>query len=152
MSATRSDLEGLRSRFIPQLVEHARSRGVISGNATKGWTVRKTVAPGVQMIYVIRSRLARVEMWIYQGSSDDEVESAGDLFDQFTAKKQEIEHAYGGSLNWSHRGRKTAFSIQQDYLDFDLRQEDRWEEWIERMVSDMQRLDAALLPHYRSTR
>ena len=104
------------------------------------------------MIYVIRSRLARVEMWIYHGSSDDEVESAGGLFDQFTAKKQEIEHAYGGSLNWSHTGRKTAFSIQQDYLDFDLRQEDRWEEWIERMVSDMQRLDAALLPHYRSSR
>jgi hypothetical protein len=141
---------GLRSKFIPMIVNEAKKRGVVTGNATSGWTIRKTVASGIQMIYVVRMLEARVEMWIHLGSSAVNFDESAGIFDHFYAKKNQIENAYGGELTWDHPGRRTAFSIQQDYHDFDLRETDKWNMWVEKMVSDMEKLDVALKPHYIS--
>jgi hypothetical protein len=46
------------------------------------------------------------------------------------------------------KGRRTAFSIQQDYDDFDLRDTQKWDTWADTMVSDMKRLYDALKPYY----
>ena len=142
--------EELRSKFIPMIVSEAKKRGVVTGNATRGWTIRKTVASGIKMIYVVRMLEARVEMWIHLGSSAVEFDESSGMFDHFYAKKDQIENAYGEELNWDNPGRRTAFSIQQDYYDFDLRDTDKWSMWVEKMVSDMEKLDAALKPHYIS--
>ena len=142
--------EGLRSKFIPMIVNEAKKCGVVTGNATSGWTIRKTVASGIKMIYVVRMLEARVEMWIHLGSSAVEFDESAGIFDHFYSKKDQIENAYGGELTWDHPGRRTAFSIQQDYHDFDLRETDKWSMWVEKMVNDMEKLDAALKPHYIS--
>ena len=140
--------DGLFSAFLTELVAHAKKNGVITGNSTSGKTVRKTVASGVQMIYVTRKTKARVEMWIYKGSTSEKIAEARDIFDNFYARKEEIEAHYGAELSWDHPNRRSAFSIQQDYNDFTLNQTERWGDWIERMVTDMKRLDEALSPHY----
>ena len=61
--------------------------------------------------------------------------------------KTEIESSYGGELNWEFP-RKSAFAIQQDYDDFLLSDVSRWGYWVEKMVSDMKRLDDATIPYY----
>ena len=104
------------------------------------------------MIYVIRMNTARVEMWIYHGKKEKDVDSAYDVFKHFLSKKSEIEMAYGCSLNWDYKGRRTAFSIQQDYPDFRLSDDSKWDYWIDKMVTDMKKLDDALLPHYITSR
>ena len=144
--------EGLRARFLPLLAKEAKDRNVICGNVTKVWTISITVAKGIKMIYVVRMNTARVEMWIYHGKHEKDVDSAYDVFKHFLSKKSQIERAYGGPLNWDYEGRRTAFSIQQDYPDFQLLDESKWNYWIDKMVTDMKKLDHALLPYYLTSR
>ena len=144
--------ENLRARFLPLLANEANKKNVICGNVTKVWSISKTVATGIKMIYVVRMNTARVEMWIYHGKNDRDVDSAHDVFKHFLSKKSQIEEAYGGPLNWNYEGRRTAFSIQQDYPDFQLSDESKWNHWIEKMVNDMKKLDEALLDHYITNR
>lgn len=144
--------ENLRARFLPLLANEANQKNVICGNVTKVWSISKTVAKGIKMIYVVRMNTARVEMWIYHGKNDSDVSSAYDVFKHFLSKKSQIEEAYGGPLNWNYEGRRTAFSIQQDYPDFQLSDESKWNYWIEKMVNDMKKLDEALLRHYMTNR
>ena len=140
--------ENLRAKFMPLIQKKANQLNIISGNAGNGWTIRKTVAPGVKMIYVVRMEHARVEMWIHIGSDFSSQDESSSIHQHFLTKKKEIESAYGGPLNWNHEGRKTAFSIQQDYNDFKLNETNKWDDWVKRMVNDMGNLDDALRPHY----
>ena len=144
--------EGLRARFLPLLAKEANEKKVICGNVTKVWTISKTVAKNIKMIYVVRMNTARVEMWIYHGKHEKDVNSAYDVFKHFLSKKSQIERDYGGALNWNYESRRTAFSIQQDYPDFQLSDESKWNYWIDKMVTDMKKLDDALLPHYITSR
>tara|TARA_B100000767_G_scaffold135555_1_gene128509 strand:+ start:139 stop:600 length:462 start_codon:yes stop_codon:yes gene_type:complete len=144
--------EGLRAGFLPLLAKEANQKNVICGNVTKVWTISKTVAKGIKMIYVVRMNTARVEMWIYHGKNEKDVDSAYNVFKHFLSKKSQIEMAYGSPLNWDHKSRRTAFSIQQDYPDFQLSDESKWNYWSDKMVTDMKKLDDALLPHYITSR
>jgi|TARA_B110000914_G_scaffold211668_1_gene211919 hypothetical protein len=144
--------ENLRARFLPLLAKEANLKGVICGNVTKVWTISKTVAKGIKMIYVVRMNTARVEMWIYHGKNEKDIDSAHDVFKHFLSKKSQIEMAYCFPLNWDHKSRRTAFSIQQDYPEFQLSDETKWNYWIEKMVTDMKKLDDSLLPHYITSR
>ena len=152
MNKAEEQREGLRAKFLPLLTRSANEQGVICGNVTKDWIISKTVAKGIKMIYVIRMNTARVEMWIYHGKMEKDVDSAYDVFKYFLSKKSEIEMSYGRSLNWDHKSRRTAFSIQYDYPNFRLSDDSKWDYWIDRMVTDMKKLDDSLLPHYLTTR
>ena len=152
MSNSEERREGLRAGFLPLLAKEANQKNVICGNVTKVWTISKTVAKGIKMIYVVRMNTARVEMWIYHGKNEKDVDSAYDVFKHFLSKKSQIEMAYGSPLNWDPKNRRTAFSIQQDYPDFQLSDESKWNYWSDRMVTDMKKLDDALLPHYITSR
>ena len=83
---------------------------------------------------------------------EEDVDSAHEVFKHFLSKKTEIEASYGGSLNGNYEGRRTAFSIQQDYHDFRLSDDSKWTYWIDRIVTDMKKLDDALIPHYINSR
>ena len=152
MSNSEERREGLRAGFLPLLAKEANQKNVICGNVTKVWTISKTVAKGIKMIYVVRMNTARVEMWIYHGKNEKDVDSAYDVFKHFLSKKSQIEMAYDSPLNWDPKNRRTAFSIQQDYPDFQLSDESKWNYWSDRMVTDMKKLDDALLPHYITSR
>ena len=79
--------EGLRARFLPLLAKEANQNDVICGNVTKVWTISNTVAKGIKMIYVVRMNTARVEMWIYHGKNQKDVDSSYDVFKHFLSKK-----------------------------------------------------------------
>ena len=107
----------------------------------------------MKMSYVFPKTIpARIEMWICHGKEEEDVDSAHEVFKHFLSKKAEIEASYGGSLNWNYEGRRTAFSIQQDYHDFRLSDDSKWTYWIDRIVTDMKKLDDALIPHYINSR
>jgi len=148
--------EGFRSRFLTKLAEEANARGVICGNANYSWSISKAVSrlrnavpKGINMNYVISMDSARVEMWIYHGSEQEGADSAYEVFRRhFLSNKSEIEKAYGASLNWDSPNRTTGVSVQQDYPDFRLSDVPRWDYWVDKMVTDMKKLDEALIAHY----
>ena len=145
--------EALLARFLPMLARVANENGVVCGNVTPKQWISKGVAKGMKMSYVFPKRdPARVEMWIWHGKEEQDVDSAQDVFKHFMSKRSEIEESYGGPLNWDFKGRRTAFSIQQDYPDFRLSDDSKWDYWANRMVSDMKKLDDAFIPHYITER
>ena len=148
--------DGLRSRFLNKLANEAEKRDVICNNVTASWSISKALyrlrnskLKGINMAYVISMDSARVEMWIYHGPEEHQKDSAHEVYSYFKSRKKEIELEYGGPLNWnSNEGRKTGFSIQQDYPDFRLSDVHKWNLWVEKMVTDMKSLDDAFIPHY----
>jgi len=148
------DHDRLIARFLPKLSEVANDRGVVCGTVRvhKSY-IPKQVARGIEMSYVFpKTRPSRVEMWIYHRKHNGGVEASKELFEHFHSKKREIEANYGGPLNWNYEGRRTAFSIQQEYPDFQLSRESDWDQWIDRIVTDMKKLDDSLVPHYINMR
>ncbi len=145
--------DGLIARFLPKLAREANERGVVCGRVSHKQWISKRVAKGIEMSYVFPKKMpSRVEMRIYHGKEDVEVESAHEVFKHFLSKKSEIEMSYGGPLNWNYEGRRTAFSIQQDYHEFRLSDDSKWDFWVDKIVSDMKKLDDALIPHYINSR
>lgn len=141
--------DSLIARFLPILAKEASDRGVVCGRVSHKQWISKSVNKGIEMSYVFpKVKPSRIEMRVYHGPEQEDVDSANEVFEYFLSKKSEIENSYGGSLNWSYEGRKTAFSIQQDYPDFRLSDDSVWDHWVSKIVSDMRRLDSALEPHY----
>ena len=140
--------EALHTQFLRLIANHPEARPEITGKLGKVRTIRKSVSQGVYMIYVVRAKTARVEMWIYRGSKPHHIDEAKAIHEHFVSKRRAIEDAFGSPLNWNHGQRKTAYSIQCDYDDFRLEDVDRWQEWADTMVADMNRLHDALRPHF----
>ena len=140
--------EPLHTAFLRNIVNHKDARSEITGRIGKVKTIKQTVSTGVSMIYVVRKTTARVEMWIYRGPKPHHVEEAKSIHQYFLQHRDAIEDAFGSPLNWNHGQRKTAYSIQHDYDDFRLEDVDRWQEWADTMVADMNRLHDALRPHF----
>ena len=123
-------------------------RTEITGKLGKVRTIRKSVSRGVYMIYVVRAKSARVEMWIYRGSKPHHIDEAKAIHEHFVSNRLAIEEAFGEPLVWNHGRRKSAYSIQFDYDDFKLADTSKGNTWADAMVTDMNRLDDALRPHY----
>ena len=142
----------LVSKFLPKLVKEANERGVVCGNhKIPKWYI-STGKDGIEMSYVFpKTKTSRIEMRIYHGKEKEDVDSAYSAFKHYLSKRSEIELAYGGPLNWNE-GTRTAFYIRQDYHDFQLSDVSRWEYWIEKIVTDMNKLDDALRPHHSNSR
>ena len=148
------DHDKLIERFLRKLSEAAKDRGVVCGDLPEGKPyIPKRVAKGIEMSYVFHPNAPyRVEMWIYHREREGGVEATKELHEHFRSKKREIEADYGGPLEWDYKGRKKARSIQQEYDDFQLSRESEWDQWIDRIVNDMKRLDDSLVPHYINMR
>ena len=145
--------DGLLAKFLPRLAKEAKKRKVVCGNVTHKQWISKGVAKGIKMSYVFPKTIpARIEMWICHGKEESDVEAAHEVFKHFLSKKKDIEKAYGNKLNWNYGGRRTAFSIQQDYDDFRLSNDSKWDYWIDKIVTDMKKLDESLIPHYINSR
>jgi len=140
--------EPLYTAFLRKIINHRDANPDITGPLGKVKTLKKGVSTGVSMIYVVRKTTARVEMWIYRGPKPHHVDEAKEIHDHLRSHREAIEAAFGEALNWDHGRRKTAFSIQHDYDDFRLEDTSSWDQWVERMVADMNRLHSALQPHY----
>jgi len=148
----------LVSKFLTKLVKEANERGVVCGNHDEDGKKPKSyvskVKDGIEMSYVFpknrKKALSRIEMRIYHGKENGD--SAYSVYQHYLSKKSEIELAYGGPLNWTEGTTQKAYYIRQDYPDFQLPDVSRWEYWIEKIVTDMNKLDDALRPHHSNSR
>ena len=104
--------EAPHTQFLRLIANHPEARPTITGKLGKVRTIRKSVSQGVYMIYVVRAKTARVEMWIYRGSKPHHIDEAKAIHD------------------------------------FNLADTSKWNMWADAMVTDMNRLDDALKPHY----
>ena len=147
------DHDELIAKFLRKLSEAAKDKGVVCGRLQENKPyISKQVAKGMEMNYVFHKNSPyRIEMWIYHRKEQGGVEATKEVFEHFHSKKREIESDYGGPLTWDYNRRK-AKSIQQEYDDFQLSTESEWDQWIDRIVNDMKRLDDSLVPHYINTR
>tara|TARA_B100001123_G_scaffold422886_1_gene532365 strand:- start:471 stop:941 length:471 start_codon:yes stop_codon:yes gene_type:complete len=154
---TEEDHFGLVAKFLPVLAKEAKEGGVVCGNVTTRWYITKGVGKHIEMSYVFpKNETSRIEMRIFCGPKEEDDDIASEIYEHFKSKKPEIEKAYGGSLTWEkgkrRKGKKRAYYIRQKYSDFQVSDVSRWGHWIERIVTDMSKLDDALTPHYINSR
>ena len=96
--------------------------------------------------YVIQQHTSDIELYIDRGrDADDENE---DILDRLERSKQEIEEAFGESLEWQRLEGKRACRISKRFSLGGYRDdEERWPEIQDTMIDGMIRLEAALRPH-----
>jgi len=140
----------LRRRFWTQLIEQLRERGIpLHANISPGddpWLSTGAGKSGLSLSYGIRMTEAWVYLYIYRGKGADE--ETRQIFDELAAKKQQVENAYGATLEWSRADGGTRRCLISHVLDVGgLRQEDKWNQIQDAMIDAMSRFEKALRPY-----
>jgi hypothetical protein len=138
--------DDLRYQFWTQLLALAQEKTDLHAKIkpTKyDWLGRRIY--GLWFNYSVGQHLGRAELWIDKGKGA-EAENK-EIFDKLVANKAEIEHNYGGPLEWERLDGKRACRIRKQidlggYLD-----EQTWPKLHEAMVDAMIHLHKALSPH-----
>jgi len=142
----------LRLEFWGQLLERAKERTGLHAriSPSKGNWIRYARAgkSGLAFNYVIRMGDARVELYIDQG----EAEANKRVFDQLFANKEQIEAAFGESLEWQRLDDRRACRIRHRLTLGGLADRDRWPDIQEAMIDSMVRLEQALKPQIKRLR
>jgi hypothetical protein len=137
----------LREHFWTDLLECARERTQLHANITPNpgnFVGTGAGRGGLGLNYVIRQHEGQVELYIDRGDKQQNE----DIFDRFTAHKEEIETEFGGPLSWERLDAKRACRIACRTLTGGYRDpEDHWPEIHRRMIEAMMRLERALRPH-----
>lgn len=136
-----------RLRFWEGLVAICRVRKTIHGErrpSRYNWLGASSGIRGIGFNYLIVQREGLVQLYIDRG--DPEVNNR--LFDQLLAKRQEIEQAFGGPLDWDRLEGRRACRIQHVIDGGGYRSpESEWPAIQEAMVDAMTRLERSLQPH-----
>ena len=139
----------LRRRFWASLLGRAKDKTKLHSNrsAVDGNYIRTgTGTSGLGLSYVIQQHTSDIELYIDRGrDADDENE---DILDRLERSKQEIEEAFGESLEWQRLEGKRACRISKRFSLGGYRDdEERWPEIQDAMIDGMILLEAALRPH-----
>ena len=138
-------------KFWSQFVQHPDAK--LHRHIRHGKRSRIDVRLGVRGIrfrYAVARRRAAVEVYIDRGRGKNHENLQ--IFDQLHAKKDQIEAAFGGSLNWERLEHRqacriwTAVATEEGYLD----REEAWPAAHDRMTDAMNRLVGAIRPHLES--
>ena len=138
----------LRLRFFEGLLEHAKSRTQLHANispSTHGWVGAGSGISGITFNYVIREREARVELYIDTPDGDKNQS----VFEALSTKKEKIEEAYGGPLDWDTKEGRRACRIQKIFATGGYRDEDKWETVYAELAEGMVKLESALRAHLK---
>jgi hypothetical protein len=144
----------LRLRFWEQLLERAKSKGVMthSGRSPgkEGWISAGAGRSGLSFNYVIwMDDRAAAELYIDTGKEDENKA----IFDQLVANKQAIESAFGGPLTWERLEDRRASRIRCPLANGGLSDpEERWVEIQDAMIDVMDRLTRALGTYLKKLR
>lgn len=139
----------LRLKFWEQLLSLARQKGVLihaqRTPSKENWiSAGAGYRSGVSFNYVIfMTDGGAVDLYIDTGDKDENKE----IFDKLSAKKAEIEQAFGDSLSWERLDDRRASRIRYVVKGAGLVDEAEWPTIQDAMVNAMDRLARALRPH-----
>jgi len=138
-----------RQKWWSKLVKH--SNATLHRHITPGkyaWIGTSSGVPGVNYNYVVWQKEAGAELYIDRGKDMDHINLH--IFDQLYAQKEQIESAFGGTLNWERLEGKRAcrirVTVQGGYSD----PEESWKNTHDLMTDAMNRLASALEPHLKT--
>ena len=143
-----AERERLRYRFFEGLLKQAKSRTQLHANISpskNSWVGAGAGITGLTFVYVVRQRDARVELYIDTQDGDKNQRIFQALFDE----KEEIEDAFGSSLDWDTKEGRRACRIQKTYATGGYRDEDDWGAVHQELAEGMARLESALKPHLK---
>jgi len=141
----------LRLEFWGQLLERAKERTGLHARISPGkehWISAGAGKSGLGFNYVIRMGDAQVELYIDQVDA----EANKRIFDQLFANKEQIEAAFGESLEWQRLDDRRACRIRHRLTLGGLADRDRWPDIQEAMIDSMVRLEQVLKPQIRRLR
>jgi len=141
----------LRLEFWGQLLERAKERTKLHARISPGkenWISAGAGKSGLGFNYAIRMSDAQVELYIDRGEAEENKR----IFDQLLASKEQIETAFGKSLEWQRLDDRRACRIRYLLTLGGLADRDRWPEIQEAMIDAMVRLENALKPQIKRLR
>lgn len=139
----------LRRRFWTSLLEEARTRTSLHANSPSSqYSYVQTGAgrSGLNFRYIIQQYTSEIDLYIDRGRDADAENEA--IFDTLEVAKEEIEAAFGESLEWQRLEGKRACRISKRFSLGGYRDdEEEWSEIQDAMIDGMIRLEAAFRPH-----
>lgn len=140
----------LRRAFWKGLLEYAKTKTRLHSGVSPGrtnWIGTGAGRSGLAYNYVAFEHGAAVEFYIDRGKDCDAENKS--IFDTLHAKKESIEKAFGGPLDWQRLDNKRACRIRVLVETGGYRDEEKYAESHVAMVDAMTRLENALKPHIR---
>lgn len=142
-----ADRHHIRHEFWTKLLDYAKSKTRLHYNISPSFRSYVTTSarrPGFGYTYVVNQRETRVELYI--DPNRDDVNESKAIFDQLESHKEQIEEAFGGSLEWERLEEKRACKIAKRLRIGGYRDEELYPQIFEATVDAMIRLERALRP------
>jgi len=141
-----AERHSIRHDFWSQLLERIGGRTSLHTNirpSRDGWISTGAGRSGLSLTYSIREHNGQVELYIDRGNQEENKA----IFDQILEKKEEIEHDFGGPLDWQRLDAKRASRIRKVIDLGGYRDQDRWPEIQDIMIDAMIHFNQALKKH-----
>jgi hypothetical protein len=137
----------IRKRFWTELLEKANQRTRLHTAVSptdRLWAGTGAGKTGLSFNYTVTQTDSGVELYIDRGADSEEENHS--IFDVLLEHKDEIERAYGASLEWQPLEGRRACRIRQRFDGGGYRDEGRWPQIQDMMIDAMIRLENALRP------
>ncbi len=134
-----------RLEFWKQLLERAKGKTSLHARISPGtdnWVSASAGKSGLGYSYVIRMNDAQVEFYIDRGDAEENKR----IFEVLQARKDIIEAAFGGPLNWQRLEDRRVSRIRHLINASGLKDSERWPQLQDEMIDAMIRLERALKP------
>ncbi len=141
----------LRLEFWQQLLERAKSKTPLHARispSTDNWINASAGKSGLSYSYVIRMNDAQIEFYIDRGETEENKR----IFDALHDRKEAIEAAFGGPLEWQRLDDRRASRIRHVITSGGLKDRERWPQLQDAMIDAMIRLERALKPEIQKLR
>jgi hypothetical protein len=100
---------------------------------------------GLGFNYTVTQTDSGVELYIDRGADSEEENRR--IFNALLTHKDEIERAYGATLEWQPLEGRRACRIRQRFANGGYRDEEAWPQIQDALIDAMIRLEKALKPH-----
>lgn len=134
-----------RHEFWTQLLEKAKSKTKLFSNISpsrSNWIGTSAGVSGLKYTFVVTNEWGAVELYI-----DSDRESGAknkELFDFLFTNKDQIERAFGETLEWERLDEKRACRIRKSFEAFGLSAPEKWSPLQDQMIEAMIRLEKSV--------
>ena len=140
----------IRRDYWTKLLDYAKTKTQLHAGISPGryhWIATGAGKRGLSFNYVVWEHETSVELYIDRGKNAEGENKA--IFDWFYARKDEIEKAFGETLEWERLDTKRAARVRKTITLGGWKDPDRWGEIHSETVSAMIRLEKALKPYFQ---